>query len=82
MPSTLNFRAPKLSILAGDEVEVDRDDALRLGMSRAMKRGRQSVRPAFFPDSGIVAWLVQDVRGIAPKPEPHEDPWPTSSEAR
>lgn len=73
MPSRWNLLAPRLSILAGDAIEVDRSAALALGQRRAMERGRQSVRPAHADGGGILLWLVQDVRFVAPRPEVHEE---------
>ena len=83
MPSTLNFRAPRLSILAGDEVALTQAEALERAMGRAMARGRQSVRPAVY-EGRIVYWLVQDVRTVAPRPEPQAaeqvgPPWAVAS---
>jgi hypothetical protein len=72
MPSTLNPRAPRFSTLACDGIAMGRDEALAMAHERAMTRGRQSVRPAR-DESRIVAWLVQDVRFIAPRPEVHDE---------
>lgn len=67
MPSSRNPRAPRFSGLACDGIAMDRVEALDMARERAMARGRQSVRPAR-DESRIVAWLVQDVRYVAPRP--------------